>query len=126
MYRTTKKDFEVFKAAARKTIDFYGLLDWEIVFFHDWPEESKQNSRAEFIANAVGRVASVFLSPTCKVKPTGRDLQLSGFHEVSHLLTVSLVVEATARFTAQVEVDTEDHAIIRRLENSVFPLIFRS
>ena len=56
--KTTKKDFEVFKKECEKWVNFFGLIDYEWVYYH----EKDVQARARFDCNWAGRIFSITLS----------------------------------------------------------------
>ncbi len=96
MVKTTKKDFKLFKRECRKWINFFGLKQWEVLYFH---EPCENDSRAKYYTN----ISSI------------------AFHEVVEgMLFANITFMLTARGYSKSEIDEVIHPIIRTLENTVF------
>lgn len=116
MYKTTKKEFELFKKECRKWIKFFGLFDWEVYYEH---VELKEKAYATCHTDMLGMVATFSFN---KVVGTNirDDIRRTAFHEVCELLISKLKIIAKCRFLSEDEITTANHEIIRRLENCVF------
>ena len=114
MAKTTKKDFEVFKEEARKWINIFGLISWEVEFEH--------KNINEFLASvsfdADNRCATLYLSPDWgQRKISDYEIKRTAFHESCELLMCGMRRISERRFITLAEIDTETHRIIRTLEN---------
>ena len=116
-YKTTKKDFEVFKAECRKWVKYFGLIDWDIYYYHD---ESDDDCRGSCTAENCGKLASVRLGVVWDYKPKRSELKRVAFHEVCEVLTAPLSIMAYSRYVTPGEIESATHYIIRVLENTIF------
>ena len=118
MVKTTKKDFKLFKKECRKWINFFGLKQWEVKYFHQ-----KCGNRAEFYTDISGGLCSILLNTRFKnvYKITKKDIRITAFHEVTEGLLFtnvrSLLFESGY---SRSKIDEVIHPIIRTLENVVF------
>jgi len=118
--KTTKADFEVFKAECEKWIQRFGLVDWSAFFHHKTPEARKPGL-AHVWYNVMSRRCDFYLPKQWSDEPvTTLQVERCAFHEVCHILVATLVSCAEARYVSQAEIDEAEHAIIRRLENTLF------
>ena len=116
--KTTAKDFALFKKECEKWIDFFGLTNWRVVYCR---EQYEEDAHAWFSTNSEGMVATIALCPDWKHEEvTTEQIKKSAFHEVCEMMFSHLQDLAQSRYWDPVEYQTERHAIIRRLENSVF------
>jgi hypothetical protein len=118
MFKTTKKHFRVFKSECAYWIRTFGLIDWEVYYFH---ENNSDNDRAWLTQKVVGRVCGLFLGKNWgSIKPTKRLVRLAAFHEVCELLLTRLDIEAKFRFALEDNVNEARHAVIRVLEKVIW------
>ena len=118
--RTTKEDFELFKRECRKWIDFYGLKDWYVIFKHEDIQKEHDGATASYTYDREARVICITLNKVLNVMEMKRKvLKVAAFHEITELLLARLVDFASRGPMAEA-VDEEIHAIVRRLENSVY------
>jgi hypothetical protein len=118
---TTPEHFAVFKEEFLRWVDIFGLKGWEIIFEHKDPPEA---SRAYIGYTVTGRCATVFLSPEWEnfsEPPTNQMVKKSAFHEACELLLARLYMLSMERYVQKDEIKEEIHAIIRTLENVLFP-----
>jgi hypothetical protein len=116
--RTTKKDFQMFKKECEVWIERFGLLDWDVHFFHDDLPEGMyagtsgwyKPKNAEISLNT--NVSKDYYSPKC-IKETA-------FHEVCELLLMELRIIAQTRYIQEEDIDHACHGIIQRLLNGVY------
>ena len=118
-YKTTKKDFEIFKAECRKWVGYFGLLDWEFSFCHRF-SGNDDTVRGSCYASHAGRVATLYFAPKWDYKPDESEIRRVAFHEVCEVLTAPLCVMAESRYVMPDEVEAANHYIIRVLENTIF------
>lgn len=118
MYNLTQEDFQTFKAECQKWLDFFGITEWEISYSFEYLE-----NRAESRVHWTGRQCTFCLT-THSPKWDEFDVRKSAFHEVCELLLVVMEHTALDEEIPYSErkglVESERHAVIRRLENSVF------
>lgn len=116
-HKTTKKHFEIFKKECAKWIDYFGLKDWEISYWH----KQSEDHLAYIKYDPVNGWAIIGLSTDWdSIEPTIIEVKSSAFHEVAELLLGRLVRCAERRSTTIREIEEATHGIIRRMENSVF------
>jgi len=114
MAKTTKKDFEAFKAAFSYYQDLFGLKDWRVCFEHG----DAHQAYAEIFANCEGRIATVVFADKCdECGLVGYDPVNTGRHEALELLIAPLKDLARKRTFSEDDLDASSHAVIRRLEN---------
>lgn len=123
-YKTTQGDFEVFEAAAQQFIHKFGLRDWEVYISLGALDE--ETASGNFTGGpATSRCCRITLSEEFPSGPTTEQLWKIAFHEVCHMLLedlwqlVGTYGMRHAPGFADQWVDKE-HAVIRRLESSVF------
>ena len=120
-YKTTKKHFKLFKRECRYWLDFFNLGSWRIDYTHkDHPD---LDGRAWITMNWVGRCATAGLAVNWDDdKPTARNVCRSGFHETCELLLWMLRIygEMNATPSDIKEVQSHNHAIVRRLEKAIW------
>lgn len=107
--RTTKKQFEQFKAEFLRWQERLGLSEWAIYF----KRKPMDGAYASVTANTVGRVVTVCFNSN---QTDSLDAVASGKHEALELLLAQLDAVCRARFINLDELDESRHAIIRRLE----------
>ena len=115
---TTPEDFATFKEEAEYWLDKFSLRSWNVVYFHKGNE-----FKAWIKSDHIGRIASIGLSVDWKDNDTThKDVSRSAFHEVCELLLAGITI------IAEIDICTSDyndlceakHAIIRRLEHSIW------
>jgi len=111
-YKTTKKDFEIFKKEAEKWLEYFGLKDWE--WYWDHADISDSTARCQF--NCTQKTLLFLLNTKPDHKP---DLKLSAFHEVCEALLAPLTDIAFETYSSNT-VTAASHCIIHRLENTIF------
>lgn len=113
-YKTTKKDFNEFKAECEKWIEYFGLKDWEIYIYR-----KDMEARADVLFNMSSRMANICLSNETSHTPDKYEIRRCGFHEVCELLLAPLS-DVSQEYISRTEHDRRIHNIIRRLENTIF------
>jgi len=115
--RTTKKDFDYFKACANEWINTLGLREWSIHFYHGQCGETYAQTQM----NTGGMVATITMSTYWDDlrEKTEEQINRLAFHEVLHLLMCPLISEAQERYTTNNTLTAIEHSIIRRLENVI-------
>jgi hypothetical protein len=124
-YETTAEHFSYFKAQCQVFIKFFGLYDWKVVFEH---KSGKDGSLAACRPYVTDKMAVIYLSPDWdEWEPTNADLRQVAFHEVCEMLLSDIHGAAhDTEFTPRQrenEMGYHVHALIRRMENCVLPLI---
>lgn len=118
--KTTKEDFKLFERECRKWIDFYGLKDWYVIFRHLDIEKQHEGATVGYDFDLEARVVCITLNKTLNVMEEKRKvLKVAAFHEMTELLLARLI-EFAERGPMSDAVPEEIHAIIRRMENSVY------
>lgn len=120
MAKTTKKHFDLFVKEAKKWIDFWGLTDWRIYFYHEDWSDAYGDAKAWYSWDIAGHVGSLCLNTSWKCDLCENEVRKTAFHEVCHILLGRLDVLATRRYLREGELEEEVHAIIRRIENCIF------
>lgn len=117
--KTTKKDFEIFRAECEKWIEEFGIKSFEILYDHS---DYLKNNKASCTSNSVNRWATLRLNITWDNywKLTEENIKRCAFHEVGELLLAPLINCAESRYISENEIEEQKHAIIRTLENVVF------
>lgn len=117
---TSVKHFELFKKEALLWIDRLGLKDWQVRFFHE-DDTDLGNCRAWFHADFSNKISSLGLARSWGDDPVSNQrVKRSGFHEVVHLLLANLVILGQERWSVQGVYETEEHVIVRRMENAFY------
>ena len=119
---TTPEHFEIFKAEFLRWVTILGLTDWELFFKHTNPPE---DSRAYIGYTTTYRCATVYLSPIWEnfdEPPTDEQVRKVAFHEACELLLARLNILAQDRYLRHGEVTEAIHAVIRVMENVLFPM----
>lgn len=115
--------FLVFKNEAQKWVNLFGLKDWEIFFRF---EETEAFNRAECRINWSGKICNLILGRWQTDERSDGEVRKLAFHEVCELLLAEM-----ERISLDEEIpyaerkglaEAARHGVIRRLENSVFPL----
>jgi len=114
-YKTSKKDFKLFKKECNKWINFFSLTDWEMFFEH----RDIEGARANAVYNNEGRVATLSLATDFGDMITDDEIRRVAFHEVCEILLGDMGIMIKHYFSYNMAT-TEIHRVIRRLENSVF------
>lgn len=118
---TNADDFAIFVAASEEYLAYFGLLDWKVVYSHEdyegalaWWESGPTANRCVRIGLSVDWGQEIV---------TEKQVCKSAFHEVCELLLASLADKACKYFNWTI-VEEDTHAVIRRLENSVFETLW--
>ena len=118
---TTPEHFAVFKEEFLRWVDIFGLKGWEIFFEHKDPPET---CRAYIGYTLTGRCATAYLSPewiNFSEPPTDAMVRKVAFHEACELLLARFNILCQERSVQRDEIREELHAIIRTMENVLFP-----
>lgn len=123
----TQQDFAVFKEAVEYWMGFFGLKDWNYEFRMC---QLDSGIGAETRFNRPGRLVIFCLNQirSAEAVPTAKTVQKSAFHEVCEVLLDDMEWEVLTQCEKACEdfkveygaLDAHRHAVIRRLENSVF------
>ena len=116
--KTTKKDFELFIKHALYWQKKLSLLDWHIYFNH---KRIVDGSFANTSCSLTGRGVTINFNTIWKErKTTSAELKQCALHEILHIVTAPLYIEARARYTDEYAVESAEHAIVTRLTNVIF------
>lgn len=117
--KTTKKDFELFRAEVQKWLGLFGLHGWDVDIEH---EEVLVDCLATCSRSELKeRTATIALSPNWSdYKVTDEQVKRSAFHEVMELLFTRIDLLARDRFVQEREIREEIHNLIRIMENLIF------
>lgn len=120
----TEKDFQLFTRSVTEFRTFFGLLDWEIFSVLEEADEDLGSFRGWMRANFEDRICIIGLSPDWEFNYLKNDREICkvAFHECCELLLANLGALGSAKFCS-FEMNMAAHEVIRRLENSVFPLV---
>jgi len=114
VYKTSKRHFKLFCDEARKFIDIFGLVGWEVYFDH---KQYLSTELAICMTDQQARTCTIALSPNwVGLKPTDLEVRKAAFHEVCELLLSRSSTFAKDRFVEESQIDEESHNIIRILE----------
>lgn len=118
--KTTKKDFEIFRKEVQKWVGHFGLFEWKVILCHE-NNERLGECLAWCVGNYTGRVGTIGLSVDWKDNEVdARRVKKCAFHEVCELMLYPLYVQAQDRAWDKDLWEAESHAVIRRLENTVW------
>jgi len=122
MSTTTKADFKLFKKECEKWVGVFGLKGFEFRFYHVYSNDDNNDTFADIAWDTTGRCAYITLYkewPLLYTK-TDTEIKIAAFHEVAHAFIGKLSNLAKARYLKEREIEEEEHAIIRTLENILF------
>jgi len=115
--KTTKKHFEIFKKECQKWIDFFGLSEYGIEFFHGEVDECRGSTTDyEHDMRIDLHLSAKLLNPSREM------IAKTAFHEVCEALLMRLRRLGDIYCSHEI-VNKEVHAVIHKLENSVFKSI---
>jgi hypothetical protein len=115
-YNTNKKHYNFFITECKRYQKVLSLYDWQIYYSH----MKNESNLAWCNANEDGANATISLNTDWSyTEPTNEELSRCAFHEVCELLLWKL--DEMARIGCSPKrCNEERHAIIRRLENTVW------
>lgn len=123
MHELKSHQFEIFQEEALRWINLFGLKDWEIFLRF---EETEEGNRAECRINWLGKICNLVLARWQSHDLTNGEIRKCAFHEVCELLLTEMEKVALDEEIPYTErsglTEAARHGVIRRLENSVFPL----
>ena len=118
MATTTRKDFDYFNKRCRLWADWWGLTEWDLRIKHD---DADDDCEAACWTQNESRIAQIFLNS--EVDDRGFDhIDKLAFHEICELLLADLRGCAYETVSQKV-VEKENHNVVNRLENAVFPVV---
>jgi hypothetical protein len=115
IYKTTERDFALFKAAFTEWQKKLGLTEWKVCF----EKIHLDDSYGWCWAHADGRIATVSMCDRLDITKgelLGWDPAETGRHEALELLMSSMEIVAGQRFIRPDDIVQARHAVIRRLE----------
>ncbi len=123
MAKTTPKHFAIFKQECEKWIEIFGIKDYEFHFEHsNYPGE---DSVGMCRRNCISRISRLILSDKwpedSMIDLTDENVRLTAFEEVCHVFLYGLKSCARARFLTEEMIDESEHAIIKILQNVLYP-----
>lgn len=108
--KTTKKDFNEFKAEFNRMIELLGLKSWNINFIL---EDIGGNAAADITYDCDARFAEVKLNT---IKVLDKDIKCFARHEAFHLLLANLYDCATKRYISLNEINQIEEQVVVTLE----------
>ena len=115
MSKTTKKDFELFKRECEKWIEFFGLKEYRIEFFHeDIGQTRGQTDDYDHLM-----VCDIKFPKELHSETDNGKIKMAAFHEVCEVMLIR-VRRMADEYYAFDRVNREIHTIIRKLENSIY------
>lgn len=112
-YKTTSSDVNYFRERALHWVKMLSLGDWKIEVYAG--ETAENSATCELWHDAHG--AHIKLKRLFDYKPEKRWLDRLALHEVCHVLLCDLRRLVKDRCVTDAQIDTAEHAVIRRLEN---------
>lgn len=117
---TTDKQFALFQREVRKRLAEFGLVGWHVSIARAPTATAPNRRSAAWVSyDANNRCAEITLNSQLRV--SADDIKRYALHEVLHLLLARLCTTAESRWATIEELETEEHAIIRTLENILLP-----
>ena len=111
-YKTTAKDFALFKRECKWWIERFGLADWDVMWSHEQDDPGTMaNCRSDYAMQATITLNAVWEA----TRPTEKEIKLTAKHEAMELLLAPLAILANARYVDRDSIPRESHAIINRL-----------
>jgi len=115
-YKTTKKDFKIFKSECKKWIKKFGLKDWDITYKHE-----KIESLGTTKWHIIDRWVDITLSKDFgKTESSKYEVKQTAYHEVIELLLAEFNTLAESRYSTYNQLETARHAIVQRMINCQF------
>ena len=112
--KTTRKDFEEYRAAVEKWLGVFGIKDWCVTFKH----EDDENFCAWTVHNPNARNVGFGLSKEYD-DDFNQSMDELAFHEVCHLLLAPLSDLIDRREFSTTQNTIEEHRIIHMLQKIV-------
>ena len=115
--KTTKLDYEKFKKYCGYWLRELGLDHWHVYYQHKKVEGAYAQTSYQ-VSSGVATIT--FATSWDEFRDVNdKELRANALHEVMHLVTAPLLVEAVARYSTQLDIDTAEHAIVVRLANYI-------
>jgi len=115
IYHTSKADFEYFQRHCWWWIKYFGLFDYEYLFFHEEDRETRASAVYEFKS----RIISIYLSSIFESPFDKRLIAICAFHEVFESMLFKLK-DLALRDAPIDTVEEFTHTVVNRMENTVF------
>lgn len=123
-YEITEDHYNFFCQEVDRFVELFKLYNWEVSTIQEYLEDG---GRAEIGLDFNGCIAGIRLNTEWEYCcPNEDELTKVAFHEVLHLLFADYHAVSICNLKSKIRrelVVREEHAIIRILENTVFPLI---
>lgn len=116
MTKTTIAHFEKFKEYVSYWQRELGLDDWHIYIYH----KNLNGSFANTTASPDARGVTMNFSTHWGDQPiTDKEIKECALHEVMHIVTAPLNIEARARFADEYTIDSAEYSIVTRMTNYI-------
>ena len=123
MGNTTPEEFDLFKSECLRWLKFFGLTDWDVVFEHKALKGNYAQIRVDGLSD---RCAVFSFNLECDEESRQHmHIERTAFHEVMELFLFPLHYIGTCRYVQPEEFDAANHAIIRTMENTVWPILMK-
>ena len=115
--KTTKKDFEIFKAEVRRFMDVFELNNWEVAFEH----KELKNNNATITPQLGNYKAVITLSTDNDYDKVTSDysfteyIKRNALHEVIHLLLSRMSVVGQSRYISNAEQEEAEEELVIKL-----------
>lgn len=118
--QTPRQEFEEFKRECEKWIKFFGLTDFQIYYEH----RPMKDCFGQCDIDVPGRVCTIALSNNVtEENEPFKHISTTAFHEVLHVFFAKITHLATCRYCQPEEIREEEEGLIRRFENTVYPIV---
>lgn len=115
------KLFPLFKSECAKWIAFFGLKQYSVHFASELLDDG---IAASVDADTPCGIVKVYLTnATEELELDASKIQRIAFHEMCHVLLARFAYLARCRYCDAKDLHDEEEAIVRTLENTVFPLL---
>ena len=115
--KTTNKDFKLFMDSCDRWVDYFGLLDWEVDYFHEELPGPLAITSAQYKTKAASITMNTEWEDQYK---TDAQIKRCAFHEVCELLLMEFNILARSRYLDEEDIAHAIHTIIQRLTNTVY------
>lgn len=119
MAKTTKKDFETFKAECLRWRNTLGLMDWHFYFEH----KKIKGAYAETRWDVRGRVLTIAFNTSWEDREVNKEeLSECALHECMHVVLADYDCEAKARYANEFDMDRAHEAVVTRMAGVIMGL----
>lgn len=118
MYKTTTKDFILFKKEAAKWLKQLGLEHWNVKYQWENLDEYNLDGGMTMDSNSVG-YATLSLDTEIDDCHTPFDIKTTAKHEVMHLLVRRLSEAAYYRYSSKDEIYNAEEELVNRLAHII-------